>query len=67
LNLIVQDGLKVIDEAVGKVRDACYWIEKNEARKMTFAECAKRKGIDSRKGLCRDNVTRWNSTYEMLA
>jgi len=67
LNLIVQDGLKVIDEAVGKVRDACYWIEKNEARKMTFADCAKRKSIDYRKGLCRDNVTRWNSTYEILA
>ncbi|KAA8546764.1 hypothetical protein F0562_003193 [Nyssa sinensis] len=39
LNLIVQAGLKVIDEAVNKIRESVKYVRGSERRKIKFAEC----------------------------
>ncbi|KAK9271990.1 hypothetical protein L1049_002359 [Liquidambar formosana] len=39
LNLIVQEGLKVIDEAVIKVRESVKYVKGTQGRKRKFAEC----------------------------
>ncbi|GKV51607.1 hypothetical protein SLEP1_g58242 [Rubroshorea leprosula] len=72
LNLIVQEGLKVIDDSVRKLRDGIKYITATEGRMLNFEECAKRASCDLSKGLwldCRlwlDCPTRWNSTHKML-
>ncbi|KAK3193232.1 hypothetical protein Dsin_024542 [Dipteronia sinensis] len=52
VNLIVQDGLKEIDEA--------------QVRNQTFLGCCKQVSLDSKMGLKQDVPTRWNSTFCML-
>ena len=66
MNLIVQDGLKVVDEAVLKLRQATNWIDASEGRKIAFVECGRSVGCDFKKGLIRDTLNRWNSTHDML-
>lgn len=66
LNLIVQDGLKLIDEAVVKLRKATNWVDASEGRILAFVDCAKRAGCLVKKGLSRDSLTRWNSTWDMI-
>lgn len=66
LNLIVQDGLKEIDEAVGKVRDSVKYCKGSQARRQRFLGCVAHVELDCARGLCQDVTTRWNSTYLML-
>ncbi|KAG4962800.1 hypothetical protein JHK82_039486 [Glycine max] len=54
LNLIVQDGLKVAEVALQKIRDNIKYVR------------ALIRGIDTKVGLRLDVPTRWNSTYIML-
>ncbi|KAJ9535682.1 hypothetical protein OSB04_un001165 [Centaurea solstitialis] len=67
LNLIVQDGLKEIDEAVIKIRDSVKYIRGSEGRKIKFRQCISQTSLESKKGLHQDVPTRWNSTYKMLS
>ena len=66
LNLIVQNGLKSIDKAVGKIRDSVKYVKGSQQRKQKFLECVKLVSMGSTKGLSQDVTTRWNSTYLML-
>ncbi|CAJ2678656.1 unnamed protein product [Trifolium pratense] len=67
LNLIVQDGLKTISDALHKIRQSITYVRVTESRTLAFFECAKNIGdIDTAIGLRTDCVTRWNSTYTML-
>ncbi|XP_050378393.1 zinc finger BED domain-containing protein RICESLEEPER 2-like [Argentina anserina] len=67
LNLIVQDGLKAIDDSVVKVRDCLKYIKGSMARKHRFIECIAQVGMrGSKRALRQDLPTRWNSTYIML-
>nr|AAP59878.1 Ac-like transposase THELMA13 [Silene latifolia] len=66
LNLIVQDGLKVIDSGVRKLRMVVAHIVGSERRLIKFKGNASALGVDTSKKLCLDCVTRWNSTYNML-
>ena len=52
LNLIVQDGLKEIDEAVNKVRESINYVRSSQGRKHKFLECVKHVSLDLKKGLC---------------
>jgi hypothetical protein len=66
LNLIVQDGLKEIDDAIEKVRDSMKYVRGSQGRKQKFLEAVKQVSLDSHKGLKQDVPIRWNSTYLML-
>ena len=65
LNLIVQDGLKEIDEAVNKVRESIKYVRGSQGRKHKFLECVKHVSLDPKKGLRQDVPTRWNATFLM--
>ncbi|XP_021715946.1 zinc finger BED domain-containing protein RICESLEEPER 2-like [Chenopodium quinoa] len=66
LNLIVQDGLKEIDEAVYKIRESAKYCKSSQARKQRFLSCVSHVEIQSTRILQQDIPTRWNSTYMML-
>ncbi|CAN6975906.1 unnamed protein product, partial [Brassica rapa subsp. trilocularis] len=66
LNLIVQDGLKVIKDSLHKVRESVKYVTASETREMTFAKCVDAAGIKENAGLIMDVQTRWNSTFYML-
>ncbi|KAF7133416.1 hypothetical protein RHSIM_Rhsim09G0092700 [Rhododendron simsii] len=66
LNLIVQEGLKVIEEAIHSVRESVKYVRGSEARKIKFAQCLAQLPSSCSKKVRQDIVTRWNSTYSML-
>ncbi|XP_075492436.1 zinc finger BED domain-containing protein RICESLEEPER 2-like [Primulina tabacum] len=66
INLIVQDGLKEVGNSVRRVRQAIRYIRESPARIKKFKDCCELEKITSKKSLCLDVVTRWNSTYLML-
>lgn len=67
LNLIVQDGLKVVSDALHKIRQSVAYVRVTESRTLLFSECVRTVGdIDTTIGLRLDCVTRWNSTFIML-
>ncbi|KAL9354410.1 hypothetical protein Peur_052380 [Populus x canadensis] len=66
VNLIVCAGLKDIDELVVKIRNAVRFVRSSPSRQLVFNQCAERLKIGSKKSVCLDVATRWNSTYMML-
>ena len=66
LNLIVNEGLKDIDDCVGKVRNAVRYVRLSPSRLNLFKECVKEEKINCKTMLSLDVPTRWNSTYLML-
>ena len=66
LNLIVKEGLKLIDVGISKVKDLVKHVTGSEGSKLTFEEIALDLGIDCARGLWLDCPTKWNSTYKML-
>ena len=66
LNLIVQDGLKELDEAVKKVRECAKYCKGSQNRKNSFSRAVQHVGIESTRELRQDVSTRWNSTFLML-
>ena len=62
LNLIVQDGLAVISEALEKIRDSVKYAKVTESRELMFQGCVETLGIVKKGGLVLDVTTRWNST-----
>lgn len=66
LNLIVQEGLKEIDEAILKVRESVKYCKGSQSRRKKFLKCVQHVNLESSRGLRHDVPTRWNSTYTML-
>ncbi|XP_057975239.1 zinc finger BED domain-containing protein DAYSLEEPER-like [Malania oleifera] len=66
LNLIVQEGLKVIERVVFNIRESVKYIKGLEGRKLKFEECIKQVGILASISLRLDVPTRWNSTFMMI-
>ncbi|VAI19183.1 unnamed protein product [Triticum turgidum subsp. durum] len=67
LNLIVKDGLDVLEESVEKIRDSVAFWTSTPKRIENFQEVAKMLKVDQSKKLSLDVKTRWNSTYFMLS
>ncbi|KAK9689502.1 hypothetical protein RND81_09G063400 [Saponaria officinalis] len=66
LNLIVKDGLEVIDGATKVIRDnIAFWLA-TPKRIEAFNDSARALKVPSTKSLSLDCKTRWNSTYLML-
>ncbi|CAB3231863.1 unnamed protein product [Arctia plantaginis] len=65
LNLIVQNGLKVISEIVGKVKSIVEYFKKSCTAQTKLESVLKQMGLPILK-LKQECPTRWNSCYEML-
>jgi hypothetical protein len=50
LNLIVQDRLKEIDDAIEKVRDSVKYVRGSQGRKQKFLEAVNQVSLDSHNG-----------------
>ncbi|KAK9756358.1 hypothetical protein RND81_01G091200 [Saponaria officinalis] len=66
LNLIVKDGLDVIESGIVKVRDCVSFWMSTPKRIEKFEEASRYLGINNSKRLVLDCKTRWNSTFYML-
>lgn len=67
LNLVVQTGLKLIDNCAGKLRDVIQYIKAYGNRMHTFYEAATSIfRLNATRKLKVDMPVRWNSTYTML-
>ncbi|CAN1149165.1 Zinc finger BED domain-containing protein RICESLEEPER 2 [Linum perenne] len=67
LNLIVQEGLTIIESCIGKVCEIVAFWTASTKRRQKFTEAVKQLHIDHSKELVLDCKTRWNSTWIMLA
>ncbi|CAO2816261.1 unnamed protein product [Amaranthus hypochondriacus] len=67
MNLVVNDGLKLVTNAVCRVRGAVKFILSSPSRIEKFYKCVLDEKIPSKNMLCLDVVTRWNSTFLMLS
>ncbi|KAJ9557040.1 hypothetical protein OSB04_011654 [Centaurea solstitialis] len=66
LNLIVKDGLKENSYHVECVQKAVRYVRHSTQRITKFKKCMKECGVESKKFLCGDCPTRWNSTHDLL-
>ncbi|XP_021741913.1 zinc finger BED domain-containing protein RICESLEEPER 2-like [Chenopodium quinoa] len=66
LNLIVKDGLEVIDHAIVKVRECIAFWMSTPKRIKKFEEACRLLNVTKPKRVGLDCKTRWNSTYLML-
>nr|XP_023897923.1 zinc finger BED domain-containing protein RICESLEEPER 2-like [Quercus suber] len=66
LNLIVQDGLKDLNESIVKVRNVVRYVKSSPNRFEKFKAYVEKENIQSKSLLCLDMSTRWNSTYLIL-
>lgn len=66
LNLIVHEGIKVIEGSLDKIRLCVKYIRGSEARKLKFKSCLDQLSNVSSKQLRQDMPIRWNSSYLML-
>lgn len=66
LNLIVSDGLSLIDSSISKIRAACKHVKSSPSRLALFKVCVKDANISSSQKVVIDVATRWNTTYLML-
>ncbi|KAL6517377.1 hypothetical protein OROMI_033078 [Orobanche minor] len=66
LNLILKDGLQMIEHCVVKIRESVKYVNWSESRKKIFNSSVRNSSINETKALWLDVATRWNSTYYML-
>ncbi|KAJ1689773.1 hypothetical protein LUZ63_013928 [Rhynchospora breviuscula] len=66
LNLVVQDGLSVIKDCLIKIREGVKYLRKSPGKLFQFGEIAIGLGIQTKRSLCCDVKTRWNSTHRMI-
>ena len=66
VNLVVQDGLKDIEQSVVEIRESVKYVRGSQTRKQNFLECVSKVGLDRKRGLRQDVTTRWNSIFLCL-
>ncbi|RVX04747.1 putative AC transposase [Vitis vinifera] len=67
LNLIVKEGLDVIEVEIEKIRESVAYWSATPSRMEKFEDAARQLRIPCNKKLSLDCKTRWNSTYLMLS
>ncbi|WJZ90361.1 hypothetical protein VitviT2T_009509 [Vitis vinifera] len=67
LNLIVKEGLDVIEVEIEKIRESVAYWSATPSRMEKFEDAARQLRIPCTKKLSLDCKTRWNSTYLMLS
>jgi hypothetical protein len=66
INLCVQDGLRIINDYIKKLREVIIFIKGSGPRRQSYKSICIGLGLQPRK-LPQDIRTRWNSTYNMLS
>ena len=66
LNLVVRDGLAVINKTLGKIKLLALTVNGSPLQREELIKCARECGLDTSEGIQLDVTTRWNSTYLML-
>ncbi|XP_055960099.1 zinc finger BED domain-containing protein RICESLEEPER 2-like [Mercurialis annua] len=66
INLVVSDGLKEMNSSVKKIRDCIRYIRNSPSRLKQFKDLALEAKLGTKKSICLDVATKWNSTYLML-
>lgn len=67
LNLIVKDGMSVLEQGIERLRDSVAFWSATPKRHEKFEKMAKTLNIEYNKRLTLDCKTRWNSTYIMIS
>ncbi|CAM8919388.1 unnamed protein product [Rhodiola kirilowii] len=67
LNLIVRDGLLIMGNSVGSIRNAVRYVRSSGARLQQFKKCMEKEKVECKKVCILDVPTGWNSTYLMLS
>lgn len=67
LNLIVKDGLSVVDDLIERVRDSVAFWSVTPNRHERFEKMTHLLNIPYKERVTLDCKTRWNSTYIMLS
>ncbi|GAU19715.1 hypothetical protein TSUD_78400 [Trifolium subterraneum] len=67
LNLIVEEGLKLVSDAVCKIRESIIFVRHSKSRRENFKACVEKVGgVDGSVRLHLDSSMSVNSTYAML-
>ncbi|KAL5845422.1 hypothetical protein ACOSQ4_011380 [Xanthoceras sorbifolium] len=66
VNLIVNDGLKEMNDSVIAIRNAVKFVKSSPSRFDKFKKCVEHEKIHDKWFVVLDVCTRWNSTYLML-
>lgn len=66
LNLIVKDGLEIIEKSIENVRDSVAYWKATPKRSEIFREVCDSLSVEYKRKLVLDCKTRWNSTFLML-
>jgi hypothetical protein len=66
LNLIAQDGMKIIRGAIEPIRNVIKHLSSSSSRLQFFNTLPQQFGLPRKRGFILDVPTRWNSTYDML-
>ena len=66
LNLIVKDGLSIIENAIDNIRDSVSYWSTSPSRVEKFMDMVHHLKLSCTKKLSLDCKTCWNSTYLML-
>lgn len=66
LSTLAQDVLAAGQETVKKIRSSVKYVKASDNHEEKFLELKQQLQVPSEKNLCLDNLTKWNTTYEML-
>lgn len=66
LNILVQDGMKIIKPTIHKLRELLKHLDSSVSRMQDFNSMANSKNLPSKLSFSFDTPTRWNSTYKMI-
>ncbi|TVU49284.1 hypothetical protein EJB05_00590, partial [Eragrostis curvula] len=66
LNIMVQQGVKIISRAISRVRDIVKVVTSTPSRLQIFNSIAEKCELRTKSGMIIDVPHRWNATYDML-
>ena len=66
VNLIVNDGIALLQTLINKLRDTVKYLKKSPTRMYKLLMVCKSLNMEIGRGLCLDVATRWNSTCRMV-
>ncbi|KAL3835524.1 hypothetical protein ACJIZ3_010260 [Penstemon smallii] len=66
LSTLAQDALGYVKETIDKVRHSVKYVKASDVHEEKFTKLKEKLQVPSTKKLMIDDITKWNSTYDML-